>query len=159
MVITVGALISVVGSMNGNIFVTGQLPMAAALDGLAPKVLGKLNRGEAPWVSLVFGSVLASVLLLMNYSRGLVGAFTFLLMMATLTTLAPYLICALAELKYSWRNARSWWVVALVASVYALFAILGSGLEVIVWSVVLAAVGMPVYYLVRRPAATAAGAD
>ncbi len=157
-VITIGALISVAGSMNGNIFVTGQLPMAAALDGLAPMWLAKLNKAEAPWISLVFGSVLASVLLLANYSRGMVEAFTFLLIMTTLTTLIPYLVCALAELKHSWRNARSWAVVALVAGAYSLFAIFGSGLDVLLWSGLLALIGLPVYYLLRRPKAALAGA-
>ena len=65
--------------------------MAAALEGVAPKVLAKLNKGEAPWVSLVFSSVLASGLLLLNYSRGLVGAFTFLIMMTTVACLVAYL--------------------------------------------------------------------
>jgi APA family basic amino acid/polyamine antiporter len=145
--------------MNGNIFVTGQLSMAAALEGLAPKSLAGLNKAEAPWVSLVLGSVLASVLLLMNYSRGMVGAFTFLLLMTTLATLAPYLVCGLAELKHSWRSAKGWAAVALVAVVYSLFAIVGSGLEALLWLVVLTVVGVPVYYLVRRPVAVTAGAS
>lgn len=149
-VITVGALISVAGSMNGNIFVTGQIPMAAAVDGLIPAVFARMNKASAPWVSLVFGSVIASVLLLANYSRGLVSAFTFLLLMTTLATLAPYLICALAELRHSWRSARNWAIVALVAAVYATFTILGSGAEALLWGAVLTVSGFPVYYLVRQ---------
>ncbi len=76
-------------------------------------------------------------------------------MIATLTTLGPYLVCALAELKQSWRNARNWALVALVAlvvSLYALFAIFGSGLEVILWSLVLTIAGLPFYALARRQA-------
>ena len=73
-------------------------------------------------------------------------------MIATLTTLGPYLVCALAELKQSWRNARNWALVALVVSLYALFAIFGSGLEVILWSLVLTIAGLPFYALARRQA-------
>lgn len=148
--ITLGALVSTAGALNGCVFVNGQLPMAAALDGMAPPVLARLNRNGAPWVSLIIGASLASVLLIMNYSRGLVGAFTFLLMMTTATALGNYLFCALAEIKASWRDARSWAVVALVAAVYSLFAIYGSGLEVIFWGLVLTAFGVPVYYLGRQ---------
>jgi APA family basic amino acid/polyamine antiporter len=156
--ITVGALISIVGSMNGNIFCTAQQSMAAALEGVAPKVLGKLNKGEAPWVSLVFSSVLASVLLLLNYSRGLVGAFTFLIMMTTVACLVAYLMCALAELKHSRRSARGWAAVAVLAAFYAAFAIFGAGQESLLWGFVLIALGVPVYYLGRRPVAIAAAA-
>jgi len=158
LVITLGALVAVCGSLNGNIFITGQLPMAAALDGLAPKFLARLNKGDAPWVSLMLGSVLASVVLLANYSRGLVGAFTFLLTMTTLAILAPYLICALAELKHSWKRARSWAVVALFATTYSLFAIFGSGWEAIVWGGVLLIAGVPIHLLMQRTLAKPAAA-
>lgn len=156
--VTAGALVSAVGAMNGNIFVTGQVPMAAAIDGLAPKLFARLNKAGAPVIALVFGSALSSVLLISSYSRGLVGAFTFLLMVTTLTTLGPYLVCALAELKHSWRRARSWAVVALAATLYAVFAVFGSGIEVVGWSLVLSLVGLPVYILGRRKMAGATAA-
>ena len=73
--------------------------------------------------------------------------------MATLTTLVPYLVCGLIELRQSWRNAKAWALVSTIAAVYCAFAIWGSGLEVLMWCGVLAAVGVPVYYLRRRKAA------
>ena len=106
--IALGALAATAGALNGNIFVTGQMSMAAALDGLAPAFLARRNGGDAPWLSLIIGSAIGSALLLLNYSRGLVGAYTFLLMMGTIATLAPLLISALAELRHSWKDARSW---------------------------------------------------
>ncbi|MDP3494715.1 MAG: amino acid permease [Hyphomonadaceae bacterium] len=156
--ITVGALVSIAGSLNGNIFCTAQQSMAAGLEGIAPKILAKLNKGEAPWVSLIFSSALASALLLLNYSRGLVGAFTFLIMMTTVACLVAYLVCALAELKHSWRNARAWAAVAVIAALYAAFAIFGAGQESLIWGFVLIALGVPVYYLGRQPAVIAASA-
>lgn len=156
--ITLGALISIVGAMNGNIFCTAQQSMAAAFEGVAPGVFARLNRGEAPWVSLVVSSALASVLLLLNYSRGLVGAFTFLIIMTTVATLIGYLMTALAEVKRSWRNAHGWVTIAVIAAVYSAFAIFGAGQEALVWGLVLAAAGVPVYYLGRQPAGVAAPA-
>lgn len=153
--ITAGALISIVGSLNGNIFCTAQQSMAAGLEGVAPKVLAKLNKGEAPWVSLVFSSALASGLLLLNYSRGLVGAFTFLIMMTTAVSLVCYLACALSELKYSLKNARAWAAVAILAALYSAFAIFGAGQESLLWGFVLIAIGVPVYYLGRNKSVAA----
>lgn len=148
--ITVGALVSIIGSLNGNIFCTAQQSMAAAIEGVAPRVLAKLNKGEAPWVSLVFSSALASGLLLLNYSRGLVGAFTFLIMMTTVATLICYLASALAVLRHSWRDARAWMAIGVIATLYSAFAIFGSGLEPLIWGFVLSALGVPVYYAGRR---------
>lgn len=154
--ITAGALVSIIGSMNGNIFCTAQQMMAAALEGVAPKALAKLNKGEAPWLSLIGSSAVASTLLLLNYSRGLVGAFTFLIMMTTVACLVAYLMCALSEIKHSWRSARGWAAVAVIAGLYSAFAIFGAGQESLIWGFVLIALGVPVYYLGRRSAAIAA---
>jgi APA family basic amino acid/polyamine antiporter len=140
-----GALIATAGSINGNIFISGQMPMAVALDKLAPKILAARNADGAPYFSLILGSALSSLLLILNYSRGLVDAFTFLLMMSTLAALIPLLVSALAELKHSLKAARAWAVVALIASLYSLFAIYGSGVEVLRWGVVLMIAGLPVY--------------
>lgn len=148
--IAAGALLSTAGAANGLIFCAGQLPMAAALDGLAPRIFGFTDRGGAPYAGLVLCAILASLLIVTNYSRGLIGAFTFLIMLSTLGTLVPYLLCAIAELRRSWRSARGWAGVALMAGAYAIFAILGAGVEALVWGGVLFASGVPVYYLIRQ---------
>lgn len=145
-VVAAGALIATAGSLNGIIFITGQMPMALALDGLAPKVFSKKNKAGAPWLSLVFGSCLSTVLLLMNYSKDLIEAFTFLVMMSTVAVLVPMLASALAELKYSWRSSWAWAIVILAALAYSVFAILGSGFTVIAWGIVLFAAGLPIYF-------------
>lgn len=147
--IAAGALISTAGTANGLIFCGAQLPMAAAIDRLAPAFLGRTDRGGAPYISLLITSALASALLALNYSRGLVGAFTFLIMLSTLGTLVPYLLSAIAELRHSWRSARGWAGVALAAALYCVFAIIGSGAEALLWGALLFASGVPIYYLVR----------
>lgn len=146
-----GALAATAGTMNGLVFIAGQLPMAVARDQLAPRLFARLNRSGAPHASILISSALSSVLLLTNYTRGLIGAFTFLVMMSTITVLAPLLISTAAEVKHSWRTAPVWALVALGGSAYSVFAILGSGLETIAWGVVLTAAGLPAYLLGRRP--------
>lgn len=148
--IAAGALVATAGALNGTIFVTGQIPMAAALDKLAPPALARTGAGGSPYVSLLLGATLGSILLAMNYARGLVDAFTFLLMMSTLSTLLPLLICMIAELRHSWRSARGWAAVALLGALYAAFSALGAGIEIIAWSLALLAAGVPFYLLQRR---------
>ncbi len=148
--IAAGALISTAGAINGTIFVAGQMPMAVAIDGLAPKVFAQRTKSGAPALAIIIASALGSVLLLMNYTRGLVGAFSFLAMMSTLAILLPLFVSAAAELKHSWKNARSWTVLALLALVYSGFAILGSGFSILFWGGLFMALGAPVYFLVRE---------
>jgi basic amino acid/polyamine antiporter, APA family len=147
-----GALIATAGTANGMIFVAGQMPMAVALDKLAPSFFARTNAGGAPYVSLLISSALGSLLLLANYTRGAIGAFTFLAMMATVTVLLPYFVGAMAELRHSWASARAWACIAILGAAYSLFAIVGSGLEVIAWGGVLLTIGLPLYFVVRRAA-------
>lgn len=150
--IAAGALVATAGTLNGLIFACGQMPMAVAIDKLAPSWLAVTTKGGTPANALLLSSVLASLLLLLNYSRGLIGAFTFLLMMATALSLIYYLVVSVAELRHSAKSAHGWAAIAAIAIIYSLFAAFGSGLEVLFWGVLLMAVGVPLYYVFRpRP--------
>ena len=153
-----GALIVSAGTLNGVIFASGQMPMAVAEDGKAPLWFAKLNAGGVPQNSVLLSSSLGVVLLFLNYTRGLVAAYTFLLMMSTVISLFYYLFCGLAELKHSWRLVRSWTLVALVACAFSVFALVGSGLQVLLWGGVLTALGIP-FHLVFRKRSCAAPAS
>lgn len=147
--VALGALIATAGTLNGVIFASSQMPMAVAEDGKAPQWLGTLNAGGAPSGSVLLSSSLGVLLLLLNYSRGLVAAYTFLLKVATALCLIYYFVCGLADIKHSWRSARGWTLVALFACSYSAFAMIGSGLEVLVWDGVLTAAGVPLYFVFR----------
>jgi len=145
--IALGALVATAGAANGNILLSGQMPLAVSLDGLAPKFLARRNAGGAPVTALVLSAVISTVLLGFNYLDGLLAAFTFLISMSTLCLLLPYMLSALAELRVSWRSAKGWAGVALLAVIYSAVAILGSGLQLIIWGVVLFLLGLPIYYM------------
>lgn len=150
MFVAAGAMVATAGTLNGIIFVSGQMPMAVALDKLAPSWLGKTDSGGSPYVSLLISAGLGAALLMANFSRGLMGAFTFLLMMSTALGLVYYLLGALAELKHSLRSARAWAIIALLGVAYALFAMFGSGLEVLAWGLALMLLGVPLFYFCRQ---------
>lgn len=144
--IAIGALISTAGSMNGNILLGGQMMAAPARDGYAPKALARTNRGHAPTFALIISSGLAALLLLFNYSGGLVKTFTVLISISTLATLTPYAMSALAELRHSIANARAWALIALVAFVYVIIAIAGAEDNTLFRGAILILVGIPVFY-------------
>ena len=158
--VAIGAAISCFGALNGWILIVGQLPLAVARDGLFPRLFTRVTSRETPAAGMILAGVLSTALIAMNYSRGLVDLFTFIILLATLSTLVPYTTCSLAALLMStgrlerWRAAASTTaaVVAALALVYSLVAIAGAGGEVIGWGSVLLAAGLPVYIWMRRRA-------
>lgn len=150
--VALGAAISCFGALNGWILIVGQLPMAVAQDGLFPRAFGRLSRHGTPVFGMAVGGLLATGLIAMNYSRNLVDLFTFIILLATLSTLVPYVFCSLAGFLIDRRPAgsaaRS--IVAALAFAYALWAIGGAGAEVVYWGFLLLLAGLPVYVRVVR---------
>jgi len=154
--VAVGALVSMAGAINGNILATGMMPLAIAKDGLFPARFADVNGRGAPAFALTVSGVLSSVLIVMNYTRGLLAAFQLLILLATLTSLLPYAACALADITLQRRDAAagkgvSWksLVIAVGALAFSLFTIAGTGLVVSAYGLVLLAVGLGLYYWQR----------
>ena len=97
-VIALVALVSTFGALNGWILIQGRVPMAAAEDGMFPAPFARVHgKRKTPVFGLVVSSILVTALMLMNYTKGLVDAFTFVILLATLTTLVPYAFSAAAQ--------------------------------------------------------------
>ena len=150
--IAAGALISIIGTLNSLILLSGQMPLAAGLNHLFPEKFIKLNQSGTPGFGLIFASILATILIIMNYSKGLVSAFTIMILLSTLTTLIPYALSAASEIVLSRREKKDSKkiAIAVLALIFSLFAIIGSGIEVILYGLILLALGLPVYYLMIR---------
>ncbi len=150
----VGAL-SAFGCLNGWILLQGVLPQAMARDALFPKAAARENARGSPDFALLLGSVLGSVMILINHSQTLIGLFTFLALLATLANLVPYLFCAMAALLLMKRNGpvpltRTRAAVLLAAAAYAMWTIYGAGQETVFWGFLLLLSGLPVYVWLRR---------
>jgi APA family basic amino acid/polyamine antiporter len=153
-IVAAGAAISCFGALNGWALMAGQLPMAAAADGLFPSLFGQLSGRGTPARGMIVAGVLGTVLVAMNYSRGLVALFTFIILLCTLSTLVPYVFCSLAV----WlmpgqpqpRGAAA--IVSVLAFVYAMFAIAGAGADTVFYGFLLLLAGLPIYVWLRRAA-------
>lgn len=153
-IIALGAAISCFGALNGWILIVGQLPMAVAQDGLFPRIFGRLSARGTPVNGLLIGGLFSTALISMNYTRGLVDLFTFIILLSTLSTLVPYTFCSLAGFmtRQSGRTAAGGAsIVAALAFVYSIGAIGGAGAEVVYWGFLLLIAGLPVYVWVVRP--------
>jgi basic amino acid/polyamine antiporter, APA family len=149
--VAIGAAISCFGALNGWVLMAAQLPMAASSDKLFPAVFGRLGSRGTPVAGMVVAGVLGTALVGMNYSRGLVDLFTFIILLCTLATLIPYVFCSLAVwlMPDEPPPAGTAGVVSAVAFVYAMFAIAGAGTETVFYGFLLLLAGLPVYIWVR----------
>lgn len=150
MLVALGAAISCFGGLNGWILVVGQLPQAVAADGLFPKAFAVMSSRGTPARGMLIASTLTSALIAMNYSRGLVDLFTFIILLATLSVLVPYVFSALAGFILQRQDPRMRMsagasTIAALAFGYSLWAIGGAGTEVVYWGFLLLLAGLPVY--------------
>ena len=133
--VAIGAVISTFGTLNGFTLLTGQVPYGAALDRVFPPRMGHLSRYGTPANALVFSNLLASILVAMNFAQGLVGAFNTIILLAVMSSLLPYALCALAELMILIRTGRTVAgpgivkiaVLGGLGFLYAMWALYGAG--------------------------------
>jgi APA family basic amino acid/polyamine antiporter len=151
--VAAGASLACFGALNGWILVQGQLPLAAARDRLFPTVFRTVSKKGIPVAGLIISGILATLLVGINYTRGLVDMFAFIIKLATLSCLLPYLFSSLSEVALYLRkrkpsNNRKLLLACLTgipAFLYSLWAITGLDKEVLLWGVILLASGTPFY--------------
>ena len=147
---------SAFGALNGWVLLAGQLPLAVAQDGLFPRVFARVAGNGTPVAGLLIAGVLTTVLVALNYTRGLVDLFTFFILLSTLNTLVPFVFSSLAVFLLRRRDERAsrvpggLAVTAALAFLYSLWAIGGAGQETIYWGFLLLICGLPVYVFVTR---------
>ena len=153
--VSAGVAIAAFGALNGWTLIRGQVPYAIANDKLFPAIFARKNKAGIPYVGILFSSVLISVFIGMNYTSGLVQQFKFLLTLALLSVLVPYLFSTAAYIitrieKVSLK--ASGWIGAIILFVlafsYSLWAIAGTGQQAVYLGFLLLMAGIPFYALI-----------
>ncbi|GCD09880.1 amino acid permease [Clostridium tagluense] len=152
--IAIGAIISTLGATSGWILTTARSAYGASQDKLFPKVFGEIHpKYKTPVASLVISGVAANILLILNYVGSLNAAFNFMILLATLAFLPAYSFCAAADIVLLKKHSPDFNVfnflknsfVALLAFAYSIYAIYGTGAQVVMYGFILMLVGIPVY--------------
>jgi APA family basic amino acid/polyamine antiporter len=151
--LAVFVVVSGLGALNGWTLLVGELTASLGRHGFLPSVAQRTNARGAPAVGLLLTGAMATAMVLMNYSKSLVEGFTFLTLIVTAANLPLYLLCAWALVvivrKGERRAPAQVLVLGLLGTAYTVFAFVGLGHEPFVWSLVLAAAGLPVFWLLR----------
>ena len=157
-IVAVFAAISAFGALNGWILLQGELPRAMAIRGEFPQIFARESAHNTPGFGLCFGSALATLLILANYQKSMVSVFTFMILLSTTACLVLYALCSAALLRLQWtqklgaprKGSVPLAIVAILATAYSLWAIVGAGVEAVLWGAALLLLGVPLYYWFRR---------
>lgn len=134
------AILTILGSVNGGIVIFAQDAMAAARYNILPKIFGDINnRFNTPIKGIFIAGIVMTLLLLLTVNHSLAKQFDFLILLCTLSLVIPYFVSALAAMILLVKNQQKLpkkqffqaFVIALLASFYAFWMILGAGQEVV----------------------------
>ncbi len=148
-----GALISTFGALNGWILIQGQMPLAMAEDSLLPPIFKKKSKRDFPVIGLIISSLLVTIVVLANFSKGLVAMFTLLILVGTFLTLIAYLFSSLTEVMVLIKHKPEGWqkritrafIISIPAFAFSVWAVYGAGQEIVFYGFLLLISGMPVY--------------
>jgi arginine:agmatine antiporter len=160
--VSIAVVISSVGSLNGWTLLMGQVPMAAAQDGLFPEFFGRRSSRGVPAIGIVVSAVFASLLVLVQGAggSGFAAVYSMIVGLATMTAAIPYAFCSLAGVLIATAKGRVARVstIEVVAFAFSIFVVYGCGAQAVLYGLVLLLLGLPVYIRLRREGAQTASA-
>ena len=154
--IRVGVVLSVLGAYLAWTLMAAEILYIPAKADDMPRFLGRTNSKGAPVAALVLAGILIQLLLILLLFTA--EALDFMLDLTAALSLIPYLLAAAYAVKLTvtretyedGRALRSDAVVAGVATFYTLFLIYAAGLDKLLLSCILYAVGAALYVTARR---------
>ncbi|EEQ07061.1 MULTISPECIES: arginine/agmatine antiporter [Yersinia] len=139
-IVSLCAAIGCLGSLGGWTLVAGQTAKAAADDGLFPPIFGKVNQSGTPVAGLLILGVLMTIFQISSISPNAAKEFGLVSSVSVIFTLVPYLYTCAALLLvghgHLGSRANTYVGITLIAFVYCIWAVVGSGAEEVMWSFV-----------------------
>ena len=144
-ILTVGALASILGADESGSIGTSRLAFAMSLDGLLPKAFSRLLKSyRTPYVCVIVLCVTAFVASVTNSLSALINSSVFLLSFAYLATcVSAFLI----ERRHAKVRGMSWQVIVIpiLGVAFSLFLMSQVNWQQILTSAALFAIGVPIY--------------
>lgn len=155
MIIT--GIIGLTGSLNGWILIQGQVPYAAAKEGLFPAVFLKTNKNGVP-SGVVIGSILMSIMFVLTCQESLVKNLELFINVAVLAMLLPYFYSVVAYgylavmKKDKLSSAEKFFmpIIGLIAFLYSFLLIVGEGKELVYLCFLIFLVSVPFYCFTKK---------
>lgn len=155
--ISIGVLISVLGAYLAWSLIVAEVPYAAAKSSDMPRFFAQENANKVPANAMWVSNIIISAFIISTYWSA--DAFNFMLDMAAVASLAPYLFVAGYGVLLS-RSSKAYvdnpgaqkrdHSISWIAVVYIMFMFVAAGLKYIFLLAVLLAPGTSLYYLARH---------
>ncbi|MBR9789874.1 MAG: amino acid permease [Vibrionaceae bacterium] len=159
-IISIAAVISSLGAINGWTLLMGQVPMAAARDGAMPKVFAKVNQAGSPKYGILISATLSSLLLTVDVSGGQAMAtfYNLIVDLSTDAAMIPYVFCCVVEgILFVKKdklsrvlNINAYIPIGAIAFVFSVATIYGSGPTAGMWSLLLLMCAVPVWLIIEK---------
>jgi len=118
-IIAVVALLVVLASLNGNVFVTPRVIFGLARDGQGPAALARVNAGGTPWVAMLLVGLVSMVLAATGTFNELLALAVVLILAIDGLTVASLFRLRARQPEAPFRVALYPWTPALFIAVYA----------------------------------------
>jgi APA family basic amino acid/polyamine antiporter len=160
--VAIAVILSSIGALNGWTLLMGQVPMAAARDGLFPALFARPSARGVPALGIVLSAALATALVASQAagSPGMREFYNLVVALSTMAAVIPYAFCALAVGLVAARRGETLRVgpVGIIAFLFALFTVYGCGAQAVLYGMLLLLAGIPVFVWQRaRSAVSASG--
>lgn len=156
-IMNIGVIIAILSSWLIWTVMLSELPFAAAKGGTFPKIFTKENKNEAPSFSLLASTIVMQIILICVHFTG--NAWNMMLSITSVMALPCYIASTLYLYKIASKDStypkifasRTYAVVtAVLGTIYGLWLIYAAGLEYLLISLVIYAIGIPVFKKARK---------
>jgi APA family basic amino acid/polyamine antiporter len=154
--ISIAVIVSSIGALNGWTLLMGQVPMAAAHDGLFPQLFGRVSPRGVPAVGTIVSAAFATALVLIQGvgAPGFAAFYNLVVGLSTMAAVIPYAFCALASGLVASHTGGGPiprpTLVEIIAFSFAVFTLYGCGAEPVLYGLVLLVLGIPVFVWQQR---------
>jgi len=147
--ISIGAIIAVLGAINGCMLLQVHVGMAAAQDRLFLPLFANKSRFDTPAKGFIFSAAVSTILLGFTWSRDLIQQFTTIVLFATFAFIVPYFVSVAAALfifiKKGQPIPKIKLIMVLLAVAYAFWMIVSAGKNMVFYGVLLFFSAFPMY--------------
>ena len=150
-IIAIFAIISGLGALNGWTLLQIEIPRKLSNKGLLGKRFSKVNSKDVPYQTLIFSSIIVSMLILINYTKSLSTIFTYLILTSTFCSLMLYLFISFSEIIISFKKINFSRIIrGILSLLFVMWLVIGVGYESIISGLILLSFSIPIYIYQKK---------
>jgi APA family basic amino acid/polyamine antiporter len=151
--VSLAAIVTCLGTLNGWLIIVGRIPYGAAQDGLFPELFARTTEHGTPYWGVLISSGCSIPFLLLSLQNSLMEQFSFIVDVAVTLILFVYAISVLAYLKLLVRNQKCTILkvaLGLGALAFTLWALWAASLKMVGLSMIILILGIPMRLWMKR---------